>query len=258
MVRSVDDVFKALADATRRHILDRLRKRDGQTLGELVAVFEMSRFGVMKHLKVLEDAHLVVTRREGREKLHFLNRVPIRKIHDRWVSRYTAPVAAALIDLAQRLEAPMSTPHTHVYEVFIRTTPEKLWQALTDPEWTQRYFFNTAIHSTFALGAGFHYDLPDGRVAVDGEVLEHEPLKKLVLSWTFRYDPELATERSKVTFLIEPRGPSCKLTAIHEAPEAPKSLAHAHDEGWSVVLSGLKSVLETGEPLVVARPNAQS
>jgi len=97
-------VFKALADPTRRALLDELYRQDGQTLGALEAHFDMTRFGVMKHLKVLEEAHLVTTRKQGREKLHFLNPVPIRLVHDRWVSKYAKPWAAALTGLKRELE----------------------------------------------------------------------------------------------------------------------------------------------------------
>ena len=100
----VDAVFKALGDPTRRRLLDMLFRRDGQTLGEMERRLAMTRFGVMKHLRVLEDARLVVTRRRGREKLHFLNPVPIRLIHDRWVSKYAEPMAATLTELKQTLE----------------------------------------------------------------------------------------------------------------------------------------------------------
>src|SRR3954454_3631322 len=120
--RVVDEVFKALADPTRRSLLDELFRQDGQTLGALEERFEMTRFGVMKHLKQLEDAGLVVTRRRGREKLHFLNPVPIRLVHDRWVSKYAEPWAAALSGLKQRLEKSMEK----VFEIYIRTTPEAL------------------------------------------------------------------------------------------------------------------------------------
>ena len=99
-----DRVFKALADPTRRHLLDRLYKRDGRTLSELESELEMTRFGVMKHLRVLEDAGLVVTKRAGREKLHFLNVVPIRLIHDRWIDKFTERRVSALTDLKRRLE----------------------------------------------------------------------------------------------------------------------------------------------------------
>ncbi len=100
----MDDVFRALADPTRRSLLDELHKRDGQTLGQLEERHAMTRFGIMKHLKVLENARLVVTRRRGREKLHFLNPVPIRLIHDRWVGKYAEPWAGALSDLKRKLE----------------------------------------------------------------------------------------------------------------------------------------------------------
>src|SRR5690349_24436697 len=99
-----DRVFKALADPTRRHLLDQLFQRDGRSLGELESELEMTRFGVMKHLRVLEDAGLVVTRRSGREKLHFLNPVPIRLVHDRWIDKYTEHRGAALADLKHTLE----------------------------------------------------------------------------------------------------------------------------------------------------------
>ena len=101
---SDDLVFKALADSSRRFLLDLLHKRDGQTLGELEWELEMTRFGVMKHLKLLEEAGLVITRREGREKLHFLNAVPIRLIHDRWIDKYKEHQVSALVDLKKSLE----------------------------------------------------------------------------------------------------------------------------------------------------------
>src|SRR2546423_975039 len=140
-----DRVFKALADPTRRFLLDRLFERDGRTLTELESELEMTRFGVMKHLRVLEDADLVVARRAGREKLHFLNPVPIRLIHDRWIDKYTERQVAALADLKTDLEKMAMTTSadtkvtTQVHRVFIRTTPEAIWQAITDPEWTERY-----------------------------------------------------------------------------------------------------------------------
>src|SRR6195256_491887 len=113
----MDEVFRALADPTRRSLLDELFREDGQTLSALEERFPMSRFGVMKHLKQLEDAGLVVTRRRGRQKLHFLNPVPIRLVHDRWVSKYAEPWAAALSGLKSRLERTMEK----VFEIFIKT-----------------------------------------------------------------------------------------------------------------------------------------
>src|SRR4051812_30254163 len=126
----MDTVFKALADPTRRSLLDELFERDGQTLTALERRLPLTRFGVMKHLRVLEEAGLVVTRRRGREKLHFLNTVPIRLVHDRWVSKYAEPWAAALSGLKQALE---EAAMEKVFEIYIKTTPERLWEAITDP-----------------------------------------------------------------------------------------------------------------------------
>src|ERR1700690_2326458 len=131
----MDEVFKALADPTRRSLLDELFREDGQTLSALQERFSMTRFGVMKHLKVLEGAGLVVTRRRGREKLHFLNPVPIRLVHDRWVSKDAEPWGAALGDLKTEMERSMEK----VLEIYIRTTPERLWEAITDPEIRSKY-----------------------------------------------------------------------------------------------------------------------
>src|SRR5438046_5322865 len=144
-----DRIFKALADPTRRHLLDRLFERDGRTLTELESELEMTRFGVMKHLRVLEEAGLVATRRSGREKLHYLNPVPIRLIHDRWIDKYTARRVEALAALktelegASGMEAGTVTKPQQVYQVFIRATPEQVWEALTSPEFTSRYFYGT-------------------------------------------------------------------------------------------------------------------
>src|SRR6476661_3165364 len=126
IVGAMDEVFKALSDPTRRGLLDELFREDGQTLGALEARVEMSRFGVMKHLKVLEEAGLVVTRRRGREKLHFLNPVPIRLVHDRWVSKYAEPWAAGLSELKTDLEEARTMEK--VFEIYIKTTPERLWE----------------------------------------------------------------------------------------------------------------------------------
>src|SRR3954466_16139058 len=151
MVRGVDEVFKALADPTRRSLLDELYRQDGQTLSELEARFSMTRFGVMKHLKQLEEAGLVVTRKRGREKLHFLNPVPIRLVHDRWVSKYAEPWAASLSDLKTRLEQTMEK----VFEIYIRTTSERLWEAITDPETRAKYNFGAGMACDWKVGSSF-------------------------------------------------------------------------------------------------------
>jgi len=201
----MDAIFKALADPSRRKLLDRLYRRDGQTLAEMCERVSMTRFGVMKHLRVLEEAGLVVTRKEGREKLHFLNPVPIRLVHDRWVSKYRAPFAAALSNLKSRLEG-SEMAETQVYQVFIRTTPEKLWEALTDGAVTKRYFFGETVHSDWKAGSEWHSTGPEGSRDVEGKVLESDPPRRLVLTWHVLYDKELSSELSRITYLIEKRG----------------------------------------------------
>src|ERR1700676_4928172 len=147
----MDAVFRALADPTRRSLLDALFKQDGQTLSALDERLPMTRFGVMKHLKVLEQAGLVVTRRRGREKLHFLNPVPIRLIHDRWVSKYAERWAAGLSDLKHRLEKMMQK----IFEIYVKTTPERLWQAITDTEMRRKYTFGAVVTSDWTPGSRY-------------------------------------------------------------------------------------------------------
>jgi uncharacterized protein YndB with AHSA1/START domain/DNA-binding transcriptional ArsR family regulator len=241
----VDVVFKALADPTRRELLDERFAEDGQTLGALENRFEMTRFGVMKHLKQLEEAGLVVTRRRGRQKLHFLNAVPIRLIHDRWVSKYTEPWVATLSDLKHRLESPMEK----VFEVYIKTTPERLWDAITDPATRAKYNFGVECQSTWTVGSPIEMKHPAaGLVLGTGEVLDVEPRRRLVHTMTALWSDDVKNEgASRVTWAIEPVGDSCRLTVTHD-----ELRDGANDElygGWPMILSGLKTWLETGELL---------
>src|SRR6202040_3029547 len=174
------EVFKALADPTRRELLDELFREDGQTLGTLEERFSMTRFGVMKHLKVLEAAGLVVTRRRGREKLHFLNPVPIRLVHDRWVSKYAAPWAAALTDLKHQLEEERTMEK--IFEIYIKTTPERLWRAITDPEMRSKYTFGAMVTSDWTVGSTYE-GRGGGAKILEGENLEVDPPRKLVQSF---------------------------------------------------------------------------
>src|SRR5713101_2190254 len=153
----MDDVFKALADPTRRSLLDELFKQDGQTLSALEERLPMTRFGVMKHLKLLEEAGLIASRRRGREKLHFLNPVPIRLVHDRWVSKYAAPWAAALSDLKHQLE---DQTMEKIFEIYIMTTPERLWKAITDAEMRAKYSFGLSVKSNWTAGSRYEGQSP--------------------------------------------------------------------------------------------------
>src|SRR3984893_6446205 len=173
----VDEVFRALADPTRRSLLDELFREDGQTLSALQGRLPMTRFGVMKHLKQLEEAGLVVTRRRGREKLHFLNPVPIRLVHDRWVSKYAEPWAAGLSGLKNELEEQMEK----VFEIYIKTTPERLWEAITDPEIRSMYNFGARIDSNFTPGSRYEQSHPNGKTMLgEGENVVVEPPRRLV------------------------------------------------------------------------------
>ena len=241
----MDEVFRALADPTRRSLLDELFREDGQTLSALEERFAMTRFGVMKHLKQLEEAGLVVTKRRGREKLHFLNPVPIRLIHDRWVSKYAEPWTAALSDLKHRLEKSMEK----VFEIYIRTTPERLWEAITDGEIRSKYQFGARVASDWTPGSRFELGHPgtDGLLG-EGENLEVDPPRRLVQSMVALWSDDVKSEgTSRVTWEIEPIGDSCRLTVTHD-----QLREGANPElygGWPMILSGLKTWLETGELL---------
>jgi uncharacterized protein YndB with AHSA1/START domain/biotin operon repressor len=241
----VDDVFRALADPTRRSLLDELFKEDGQTLSVLEARLTMSRFGVMKHLRVLEQAGLVVTRRRGREKLHFLNAVPIRLIQDRWVSKYAAPFVAALSDLKADLEKTMEK----VFEIYIKTTPERLWQAIVDPELRAKYSFGVGVNSDWTPGSSYEARSPKAPMAiVEGENVEVDPPRKLVQTFRALWSDAVKSEgTSRVTWEIEPVADSCRLTVTHD-----QLREGANPElygGWPMIVSGLKTLLETGELL---------
>ncbi|MDQ6819365.1 MAG: SRPBCC domain-containing protein [Actinomycetota bacterium] len=242
----MDDVFRALSDPTRRGLLDELFREDGQTLTALEQRLSMTRFGVMKHLRVLEDAGLVVTRKRGREKLHYLNSVPIRLVHDRWVSKFAEPWVATLSDLKHKLE---DRTMEKVFEIYIKTTPERLWDAITDPAERAKYSFGVRVESDWSPGSGYR-GIPEGMTSpiVAGENLEVDPPHRLVQSFNALWSGDVKAEgTSRVTWEIEQVEDSCRLTVIHD-----QLRDGAHGEiygGWPMVLSGLKTLLETGEML---------
>jgi uncharacterized protein YndB with AHSA1/START domain/DNA-binding transcriptional ArsR family regulator len=242
----MDEVFRALADPTRRSLLDELYKQDGQTLSALEQRLPMTRFGVMKHLKLLEQAGLVKTKRRGREKLHFLNPVPIRLVHDRWVSKYAEPWAAGLSELKHDLE---ENTMEKVFEIYIKTTPERLWEAITDGEQRAKYNFGVGVSSDWTPGSryeGTHQQA--GFPIAEGENLEVDPPRRLVQSFMALWSDDVKAEgTSRVTWEIEPVGDSCRLTVTHD-----QLREGANGElygGWPMILSGLKTLLETGELL---------
>jgi uncharacterized protein YndB with AHSA1/START domain len=241
----MDAVFKALADPTRRSLLDELYREDGQSLTALERRLPMTRIGVMKHLRVLEEAGLLTTKRRGREKLHFLNPVPIRLVHDRWVSKYAEPWAATLTGLKKRLEETMEK----VFEIYIKTTPERLWEAITDPELRSQYSFGVGVSSDWKPGSRYEAAHAAAGVAIaEGENLEVAPPHRLVQSFNALWSDEVKAEgTSRVTWEIEQVEDSCRLTVTHD-----QLREGANDElygGWPMILSGLKTLLETGERL---------
>ena len=256
-----DEVFRALADPSRRALLDRLFERDGQTLGDLEAALPgMTRFGVMKHLRVLEGANLVTSRKVGRERHHYLNPVPIRRIHDRWLDRYAIRAADMLTALKTILEIdPMTSPDTataaaeaaprHVFATFIRATPEAIWRALTESDFTTRYWYGSSVHSDWTAGAAWELHTAGGQVGITGEVLESDPPRRLAVTYKQAWGG-VDEPPSRVTFEIEGAGPGVqKLTVVHESEPGSSTRIADVAAGWPFIIAGLKTLLETGEPL---------
>ncbi|MCK0174170.1 metalloregulator ArsR/SmtB family transcription factor [Mycolicibacterium sp. F2034L] len=257
----MDKVFKALADPSRRRLLDNLNWRNGQTLRDLCAGLQTSRQSVSKHLAVLESADLVTTVRRGREKLHYLNVEPINAVSDRWINQYDRARIQVLADLETALE----TPPTHgsepfVYTSYIRTTPERLWQAVTDPAYSARYLGH-AMHSSWEKGAA--YTWVDNGLEIahpDQIVLESDPYARL--AYTFHtFVPEIASiaevdaqtlaqaaveQRSRVTLDIEQVDGQVRLTLTHDGFDPGGVVRPLISAGWPYKLSTLKTGLEQG------------
>lgn len=260
----MDEVFKALADPSRRRLLDSLNVRNGQSLRELCAGLDMARQSVSKHLKVLEDANLVSIVWRGREKLHYLNAEPINAIADRWITHYDRMRAQTLADLKTVLERE-SMGHNDaadstdfVYTTYIRTTPQRLWQVVTDPVFSERYMGH-GLASDWNVGSTF--DWRDGDLNITGPeqvILESDPYRRL--AFTFHtFTPELtvvglspevieqaaAEPRSKVTFDIEPVDDGrVKLTVIQTGFPSGSIVRQLVSGGWPSKLADLKSNLE--------------
>jgi uncharacterized protein YndB with AHSA1/START domain/DNA-binding transcriptional ArsR family regulator len=265
MLSPMDAVFRALADPTRRGLLDELFKLDGQTLSALEGQLPMTRFGVMKHLRILEEAGLVTTLKRGREKLHFLNPVPIRLVHDRWVSKYAEPWAATLTGIKRQLEEEtmdaVDVPHRvplsaspdgegamAVFEIYIKTTPERLWEAITDPKQRAKYSFGVETSSDWTPGSSYQAGVPGVVEIAAGENLEVDPPRRLVQTFNALWSDDVeAAGTSRVTWEIHPVGDSCQLTVIHD--QLPEGANPELYGGWPMILSGLKTLLETGESL---------
>jgi uncharacterized protein YndB with AHSA1/START domain/DNA-binding transcriptional ArsR family regulator len=217
MTTDMDKVFKALAHPARRLLLDRLLTQDGQSLGRLFENLYISRQAVMKHLQILEQANLVRLLRHGRSKLYCLNPAPIHELAESWIAPFERDRLRLLAELKKNWKEKPMADSRFVYVTYIRTTPEKLWQALLDPEFTRRYWCETWQECEWKPGASWRIMIPDGRVADSGEVLEIEPRRRLVLKWRNEFKPELHAEGySRLTYELEKQGESVKLTILHE------------------------------------------
>jgi len=245
----VDKVFKALADPTRRHLLDRLHERSGLTLGELCDDLHMARQSATQHLSVLEDANLISTVRRGREKLHYLNPVPLHEIQERWIDKFERPRLRALSALKRRVEEEAMTDRpTFVYVTYIHSTPEHVWHALTDATLTAEYWGHSNV-SDWEAGSSWEHLRTDGSGIADvvGTVLESRPPSRLVITFGGP-NPQTDDDSSTVTFDIEPYHDIVRLTVTHEDLADPADY-DAAAAGWPAVLANLKSLLETGRAL---------
>jgi uncharacterized protein YndB with AHSA1/START domain/DNA-binding transcriptional ArsR family regulator len=259
----MDEVFRALADPGRRRLLDSLNARNGQTLRELCGGMDMARQSVSKHLAMLEAANLVTAVWRGREKLHYLNPEPINAIGERWIKQYDRERAHALADLKKALEDTHMHKPEFLYTTYIKTTPEQLWRALTDPAFTSRYWGAT-FASDWQVGSPMTWEYDGVTIADTAQiVLESDPYRRLAYTWqtvtpefaekvgfSEEYYARVAAERrSKVSFDIEPRGQEVKLIVIHDDFDPDSATLESVSGGWPLILASLKTLLETGETL---------
>ena len=260
----MDEIFKALADPGRRRLLDSLNAENGQSLRDLSGQLDMARQSVSKHLAVLEAANLVTTVWRGREKLHYLNAEPINAIGERWIDRYDRGRVSALADLKRALENTQMQKPEFVYTTYIKTTPEQLWQALTDPAFTRRYW-GASFASDWKAGSPMTWEYGGVTIADPAQVvLESEPYSRLAYTWQTvtpefakvvgfddAYVAKLAAERrSKVSFEIEPVREGVKLTVVHDDFDQGSAMLESISNGWPLILASLKTLLETEESLV--------
>ncbi|KAB8139834.1 metalloregulator ArsR/SmtB family transcription factor [Chloroflexia bacterium SDU3-3] len=250
-------VFRALADPTRRQLLDLLFERDGRSLTDLESALPMTRFGVMKHLGILEEAQLITTRKVGREKLHYLNPIPIQLIWERWINKYSAGHISALADLKAVLEGEGENSMTAeskprlVYQIIIRAPQERVWEAITTSDFTTRYYYGSALQTDLTIGSPFTYHMPNGSPIVEGTVVTCEPPSRLVHTYHSLWPPMNEDAPTQVTWELTPMpGGITKVTVLHEEfqGETP-TYQGLQSGGWTWILSNLKTVLETGESL---------
>lgn len=244
----MDKIFNALGDKSRRYLMDLLYERNGQSLTELSSNLEMSRQAVTKHLKILEDANLVIPVWKGKEKLHYLNPIPLRRIYSRWISKFDEDRIQGLYELKSDLE---NTTQEVImkgltYQIVIASSAEKVWESLTKPEFTQKFWFGRSVISDWNVGSPVSIITPEGKEEVKGEVIEVQLNKRL--SYTWKTPEDDATEATTVIFELQEMGPMTKLTILHDIDVESAKFQQAA-AGWTFILCGLKTFLETGAPM---------
>ncbi len=240
----METVFKALADESRRKVLDALFEEDGQTLQALCKTVVFTRQGLSKHLRILEDAGLVITEFQGREKKHYLNPIPIHEVTERWIAKYAPEQLVAISALKQSLEGVEMNNKEFAYETYINAPKVRVWEALTNPAFTAQYFYATRVESMWEDGAAVKY-----RYAKGGDI-EADPPNKLAISWHALYDEAAEKEApSRVTFTLEERDGQTRLRIVHDQFPKESVVFSSIAEGWPWIIAGLKSLLETGAAL---------
>ncbi|HZK55320.1 MAG TPA: SRPBCC domain-containing protein [Desulfosporosinus sp.] len=241
----MDNIFNALGDRSRRHLLDTLYERNGQSLTELSATLEMSRQAVTKHLKILEDSNLIVPVWKGREKRHYLNPVPLRLIYLRWMSKFDETRIGGLFEMKDFIESKTQEVKMDgfMYQIVIAASAEKVWEALTNPEVTQKFWFGRSVISDWKVGSVVSVVAPEGIVEAKGEVVEFQANKRL--SYTWQSSKDAIEEISTVVFELQEMGPLTKLTILQDI-DADKASFQQAAAGWTFILCGLKTFLETG------------
>lgn len=245
---NMDKIFNALGDKSRRYLMDLLYERNGRSLTELSSNLDMSRQAVTKHLKILESANLVVPVWKGKEKLHYLNPIPLRHIYLRWISKFDENQIEGLFELKNHLEniTQEVSMKGFMYQIVITSSAEKVWESLTKPEFTQKFWFGRSVTSDWKLGSPVSIITPEGKEEMKGEVVDFQLNKRLSYTWS---TPEEAfAEVTTVVFELQEMGPMTKLTILHDI-DADKAKFQQAVAGWTFILCGLKTFLETGAPM---------
>lgn len=246
-----DKVFKALGDPTRRLLLDCLYRKNGQTLSELLPTTNMTRQSVTQHLDLLEEANLISTAKRGREKFHYINPVPLHEVYERWVRKFEMDRLSLLYELKHHLERTgdmTDKSASFVYVTYIRTTPEKVYEAIVTPEIAGRYWGHKNV-SDWSPGANWAHirTNSDETVEIVGKVVQAEPPNLLVLTWAAASRADDPAEESRVRFEIDAQDSGMvKLTVTHDQLQPGSGMEKGISRGWPLVLSSLKSFLETG------------